>query len=53
MLALVSGAAGTVDATALTLQAAEAEEMELAGTVVAAGTAEAAEVAAAGSVEVV
>lgn len=56
MVALVSGAAGTVAATALIVQGAEAVEMSEAapaGTVVAAGTAEVAEVEAAGTVEVV
>lgn len=62
MVALVSGAAGTVAATALTVQDAEAvamSEMAPDGTVVAAETAEVAEtvevaeVEAAGTVEVV
>lgn len=53
MVALVSGAAGTVAATALTVQAAEAvdmSEVEPAGTVEEAGTGEAVEVEAVGTV---
>lgn len=62
MVALVSGAAGTVAASALTVQDAEAvamaevvpaETVVLAGTDVAAGTAEVAVVEAVGTVEVV
>lgn len=55
MVAPVSGAAGIVAATALIVQDAEAVEMSggvPAGTVVAAGTAEVAEVEAVGTVEV-
>lgn len=58
MVALVSGAAGTVAATALTVQAVDMSEVVSAETVVAAGTAEVAgtvevaDVEAAGTVEV-
>lgn len=56
MVALLSGVAGTVGATALTVPVAEAvdmSEVEPAGTVEVAGTADAAEVETVGTVEVV